>query len=174
LQGTEAMMRNESGFSHQPTSRAARLVVLVSTIGIVLIAAWGFAPLLLANSAQTIVAPPRATVVQPIIAPAIATAPKAAATLEQAPALTAAAPADATTALATRWSNDADVPPELPSLAARALMKAVASVPLPRKRPSLTMAARLAIPMPRPRPEMEADAASDELSALELQVQRQR
>lgn len=181
-------MRNESGFSHQPTSRAARLVVLVSTIGIVLIAAWGFAPFLFANSTQTIaaVAPPRGIATQRVMAPAMAAAPEetAAATLEQpspppvpAPIFATASvpPVEATTALAARWSN-AGVLAEPPSSATpgQASTKPIESVPLPHKRPSLTIAARLAIPLPRPRPEIEAGVARDELSALDLDVQRQR
>jgi hypothetical protein len=47
-------------------------------------------------------------------------------------------------------------------------------VPLPRKRPSLTIAARLAVPLPRPRPEVDGDVSSTDLSAFERQVDRMR
>jgi len=171
-------MRNESGFSLQPFSRAARVVVLLSMIGVVLIAAWVFAPILMTNDTPTIAAapPPRAVVAQPIITPPIAATPKATAAsiVEPAPpapgpvsATASVPPIAATVALATRWSNDLAAP-------ALAIMQPSESVPLPRKRPSLTAAARLATPLPRPRPEIDGEVSSDEISALELQVQRQR
>jgi hypothetical protein len=47
-------------------------------------------------------------------------------------------------------------------------------VPLPRKRPSLAIAARHTIPLPRPRPEAEVDIPADEQSAFERQVDRMR
>jgi hypothetical protein len=172
------MMRKGSGLSHQSFSRAARVVVLLSMIGIVLIAAWVFAPILLAKNTSTVAAapPPRAVVAQPTITLPIAAAPKAtaAAIVEPAPPVRAPAsvtasvpPVAATVALATRWSNDLAAP-------ALAIMQPSESVPLPRKRPSLTAAARLATPLPRPRPEIDGEVSSDEISALELQVQRQR
>jgi len=169
-------MRNASEFSYRPYSHTGRAVVLLSMIGGVLIAAWVCAPLLLANDKPTIAAaaPPRATVAQPVVTPAIAFAPKAAAAIEQAPpaavpvsAAASVPPVAANVALANRWSNDFAAP-------ALAIRRPSESVPLPRKRPSLIVAARLAAPLPRPRPEIEGEASGEEISALELQVQRQR
>jgi hypothetical protein len=179
LQGVEAMMmlRNESGFSHQPFPRATRAVVLVSAAGVALIAVWVFAPFLFANPVQTsaAVAPPRARVTQPMTTPAMAAAPEptAARAVEQpsppaAPAPVFASASVPTTTLAARWSDDIAFVAKPRSPAAEE------PVPLPRKRPSLVIAAHLAIPLPRPRPEIESELSGDELSALELGAQRQR
>jgi hypothetical protein len=187
-------MRNEFEYSDQRRSRGARVIVVLSTIGVALIAAWVFAPILLANYAATITAIPTPRAIDPpVITPARAATPAtnatASAIIEEAPApalsttiVASAAPQPfepAATLLATPWPKDAPASPGGPARLASvepaaATTEATEIVPLPRKRPSATIAARLAIPLPRPRPEIEGDVPAAELSAFEAQVQRQR
>ena len=53
----------------EPPSRVSRVVVIVCTLGVALIAAWVFAPILLANYAATVPAVPRspAVALEPLV-----------------------------------------------------------------------------------------------------------
>src|SRR6266545_1128222 len=184
------MMRNESESSPRRTSRIAHVVLALSTIGVVLIAAWVVAPILPANYAATVaaVAPPHGPAEPRAVPPPVAAAPVANATTTATAAVeeepSAPAPVYATASVSPFETAAAlSAPPwptEPPSAIANETSMAPAApaidenVPLPRKRPGLTIAARLVIPLPRPRPEMESDASEAELSAFEAQVLRQR
>ena len=207
------MMRNEIDLSQHRPSRISRVVLIVSTLGVALIAAWVFAPILLANytaATATLSAGPKPRPIAQDQAPRAASAAQAATPApittasasadEQAPP--AAAPTRLTgfgTSAAASWPKD---PPALPqdsatmsiqpappapaddadtmrlasaAPAATATAEALDNVPLPRKRPSHLIAARLAVPLPRPRPtDIEGDAPSPNQAAFDLQVERMR
>jgi hypothetical protein len=181
-------MRNTSkDLADERPSRISRVVVILSTLGVALIAAWVFAPMLLANYASTVPAAPKSRHVapQPVIAPPpVAAAPALAPAQDE---TTASVPPPAAAA-----SGPArfEPPPPLPPWPAEATVESPADtgatpmataapaepadvVPLPRKRPRLTIAARL-IPLPRPRPEAETDGPASEQAAFERQVDRMR
>ena len=196
------MMRNEIDLSQHRPSRISRVVLIASTLGVALVAAWVFAPILLANytaATATLSAGPKP---RPI---AQDQAPRATSAATAAPITTASASADeqappATaptrlagfdTSAAASWPKDPPAtmsiqpaPPapaddadtmRLASTAPAATAEALDNVPLPRKRPSHLIAARLAIPLPRPRPtDIEGDAPSPNQSAFDLQVERMR
>jgi hypothetical protein len=172
-------------------SRVSRVAVILSTIGVAVIAAWVFVPILLANYAASIPAAPKSRNVaqQPVIvpppAPVVATpAPAVAPTLDETtasvppPALAAAAPARSEPPSLPSWPADAAVEAAADTgathLAATAPAEPAEAVPLPRKRPRLAIAARLGVPLPRPRPEAETDGPAAEQSAFERQVERMR
>jgi len=106
------------------------------------------------------------------------------------PDTTAALPADAAepapsgpieVAAATSWPAEPPPPPVQPTAPALQLAAAppapadaTINLPLPRSRPSRTIAARLAIPLPRPRPEIASDGPSAEERAFERDVERMR
>jgi hypothetical protein len=186
-------MRNEIDLSDERPSRLSRVVVIISTLAVALIAAWVFAPILLANYIAMVpsMPKPREAVERPAAPPRAA--PVAIATLSTAPATDTTAVAstqeDATPAApafapqsSVAWPTEAaqEPPAQPPSMQlaaatpATATADAMENVPLPRKRPSLTIAARAAIPLPRPRPEIEGEVAPAELSAFERQVERMR
>jgi hypothetical protein len=99
-------MRNEIDLSRLRPSRLSRVVVLVSTLGVALIAAWVFAPILLANYVAvtaTVAASPKPTQIHQEPASLASSAPVGPA----APA--AAAPAANTTAVAA--TEDDSSPP---------------------------------------------------------------
>jgi hypothetical protein len=208
------MMRNEIDLSQHRPSRISRVVLIASTLGVALIAAWVFAPILLANytaATATLSAGPKPRPIAQDQAPRATLAAPAAQAAAPAPITTASASADeqappaaAPTRLtgldaraASSWPQD---PPAFPrdsptmsiqpapppaddadtmrlALAAPAAASAEAldHVPLPRKRPSHLIAARLAVPLPRPRPtDIESDAPSPNQAAFDLQVERMR
>jgi len=205
---------------HRP-SRVSRVVVIASTLAVALIAAWVFAPILLANytgATATVAAVPKAQLIAPErAAPRVAMTQAAAATT-QAPSTTAIAATETETTASTAstaqpatqqvasagsgttapwpteapaWPNNApvvNVPAtettindqrsdtmQLASTSAATATNDTAEtphVPLPRSRPSRTIAAHLMIPLPRPRPDIETDAPSAADRAFELQIQR--
>jgi hypothetical protein len=206
------MMRNEIDLSQHRPSRVSRVVIIVSTLGVAVIAAWVFAPILLANytaATATLSAGPKPRPIAqdqaPRVAAAQAAAPAAITTAAASADEQAPPPAAAPTRLAGFDTNAAAPwpknPPALPQdtptmsispappapatdadsmrLASAAPTAASAetldNVPLPRKRPSHLIAARLAIPLPRPRPDnIESDAPSPNQATFDLQVERMR
>jgi hypothetical protein len=185
------MTRSEFELSQRGPSRAARVVVLLATIGVAVIAGWVLAPILLANYAATIAAVPPPPAVEPpvprVMRPAAvaAPAPTTTAVIDEeraptAPGLAAAPPPfQATAGLTSPWPTDTPAAPTAePKLAAAPPVAATGDadpaevVPLPRKRPNATIAARLAIPLPRPRPEIEGEVSDAEQAAFDLQVKR--
>jgi hypothetical protein len=184
-------------------SRLSRVVVIVSTIGVALIAAWVFAPILLANHTASVPsgAKTRVTAQQPIsVHPVTVRSPAA---LDSTPAPAAAPPQDeaappapaVTTSASSRFDTPSlapwptDTASSAPAPSAPALTDTIRTasvtpesastdaaefVPLPRSRPSHAIALRLGIPLPRPRPETEVDIPAAEQSAFERQVDRMR
>jgi hypothetical protein len=196
------MMRNDDtddidiDLSRHRPSRLPGLLVIGAAIGVALIAAWIFTPLLMSkDSAATasLLSAPKARAAAPKDQPAAPTAqatpaepasppvPAAAATETTAATPWGAAPAwpqsrgvqvAAAPAAATPPAEDttrlaAVAPQDTPA-------EGVETVPLPRKRPSRLIAASLAIPLPRPRPEIEAEAPADGPTTFDLQVERMR
>ena len=205
-------MRNELDLSHPRPSRMSRVVLIVSTLGVALVAAWVFAPILLANytvaTATLSAGPkprpiaqdqaPRATSAAQAATPAPITTASASADEQAPPAAAPTRLAGFDTSAAASWPKD---PPALPqdsatmsiqpgppapaddadtmrlasAAPAAASAEALDNVPLPRKRPSHLIAARLAIPLPRPRPtDIESDAPSPSQATFDLQVERMR
>ena len=178
-------MRNTSkDLADEGPSRISRVAVILSTLGVAVIAAWVFAPMLLANYASMVPAAPKSRNLAPravIAPPPVAAAPAVAPVQDE---TTASVPPPAAAA-----SDPARFePPSLPPWPAEAAAEAPADpgatpmampaepadvVPLPRKRPRLASTARL-IPMPRPRPEAETDGPASEQAAFERQVDRMR
>jgi hypothetical protein len=185
------MMRNELDISHDRPSRLSRVAVIFSTLGVAVIAAWVFVPILLANYtnyAATVAAGPKPRVVaeRPVVvapaAPPAAPATDTTAVASPEDDATPPSPGGFNSAGAVPWPVPAAPPAPAPADTMRlasaepatATQDAGEVVPLPRKRPSHTIAARLAIPLPRPRPEIENDVPPAELSAFERQVERMR
>jgi hypothetical protein len=199
-------MRNddhdEIDLSQHRASRLPGIMVIVAALGVALIAAWVFTPMLMSkDSAATAglfsrIKPRSATQDQPAAAPTLASAqstpaaPTAPAkpdtTTDDQTATAALGPAVASAGASAPWPQDRGIqvaatapaanPDSMPVAAAEPADTAVEpfdTVPLPRKRPSRLIAASIAIPLPRPRPEIEADPPP-ELSAFELQVERMR
>jgi hypothetical protein len=177
-------MRNTSkDTADERPSRISRVVVLLSTLGVALIAAWVFAPMLRANYAATV--PIASKSRNPAPRPVIAPPPLAAAPAPAEDETTASVPPPAAAASApARFEPPPPLPPwpaeaavEPPADTGATPMAAPAEpadvVPLPRKRPRLAIAARL-IPLPRPRPEVETDGPTSEQAAFERQVDRMR
>jgi hypothetical protein len=180
------------------------VVVIASALGVAIIAAWVFAPNLLAGytaATATLSAGPKPRPIAQDKAPPAAPAPITTASAsadEQAPP--AAAPtrlAGFDTSAAASWPKDPPAfPQDAPTMSiqpappapaddadtmrlasaapAAASAEALDNVPLPRKRPSHLIASRLAIPLPRPRPDIEGDAPSPNQAAFDLQVERMR
>ncbi|HEX4554564.1 MAG TPA: hypothetical protein VH249_11290 [Xanthobacteraceae bacterium] len=175
-------MRNTSqDLADKGPSRISRVAVILSTLGVALIAAWVFAPMLLANYASSVPAAPKSRNLAPY--PVIAPPPVAAAPAPAEDETTASVPPPAAAPGPARFE-----PPPLPPWPAEAAVEPPADtgatpmatpaeppgvVPLPRKRPRLAIAARL-IPLPRPRPEAETDSPASEQAAFERQVDRMR
>jgi len=189
------MTRSEFEYSQKRSPRGARVVIILSAIGVALIAAWVLGPIALDKYGATIAAVYTPRTVQPVVvtppvvpAPTATTATASPVIEEEPPpapvyGTASAAAFEATGSLSTPWPKDPSsaIPAEATRIASVAPVASVmenaeppAVVPLPRKRPSLTIAARLAIPLPRPRPEIEADVSEGELTAFERQVQRQQ
>jgi hypothetical protein len=205
LPGNEAKMRNddhdEIDLSQHRASRLPGIMVIVAALGVALIAAWVFTPILMSkDSAITAglfnktkprpAAPPE----QPAAAPALASAPStpvvpaappqpetAAATDDEAATL---GPTVASAGASAPWPQDRGIQVAATAPAATPMQVATAepadipaepfdNVPLPRKRPSRLIAASLVIPLPRPRPDIEPDP-SPEQSTFDLQVERMR
>jgi hypothetical protein len=122
-------MRNEFDYAHERPSRLSRLVVLFSTLGVALIAAWVFTPILLANyTAHTATSAAKPVLPETVREPVTATA--SVSVVRSAAASAAPPPAAApgtTTALASR-ADDAAAPPRAsatppaPSFGARTLI----------------------------------------------------
>jgi hypothetical protein len=176
-------------------SRLSRVLVILSTIGVALIAAWVFVPILLANymassspypqsrgvAQQPVVAAPVAANTTPVAVPEADPTPAAPPPVTAAVVDTPSTPAwpTDTTAVAAAEPGALQLAVVAPTAAAAepadpAADTSTENVPLPRKRPSLAIAARLTIPLPRPRPEIDGDAPSPDLTAFERQVDRQR
>jgi hypothetical protein len=198
------MMRNdEIDLSQHRSSRIPRVVMIVATLGVALVAAWVFAPILLANySAGTATASvsPKPRVAAQTAAPRLASAQSAPAlaTADTTAVATAddqnspAAPAGpavgdttaSTTLTAPPWPQDRGIQAAPAANADTMQVAAVApadtpaepfeNVPLPRKRPSRLIAASLNIPLPRPRPDIPTDAPPVDQSTFDLQVERMR
>jgi len=188
------MTRSEFEYSQKRSPRGARVVIILSAIGVALIAAWVLGPIALDKYGATIAAVYTPRTVQPVVvtppvvpAPAVTTATAGPVIEEEPPpapvyGTASAAAFEATGSLSTPWPKDPSsaIPAEATRIASAAPVMEMenaeppAVVPLPRKRPSLTIAARLSIPLPRPRPEIEADVPEAELTAFERQVQRQQ
>jgi hypothetical protein len=170
-------------------SGASSAIVILSAIGVAAIIAWVLAPMLMAKY------PTRVAAVPPVLvsAPAAAVAPADPSTIvaaanpaaarasaeEEPPALPD--PVTASTVPSAIGLTPASWPaPPAPTVQtasadpASALLDSAQSVPLPRKRPGLTIARQLVVPLPRPRPELEDAAPAPDLSAFERQVQRMR
>jgi DNA polymerase-3 subunit gamma/tau len=178
-------MRNSSkDLAGERPSRVSRVMVILSTLGVAVIATWVFAPMLLANYASTVPTGTKSHSLaqQPVIVPPPAPVAAAPAVAPAPDETTASVPPPAAPAPA-RFE-----PPPLPPWPAEAAVETPAdtgitpvatpaeppeAVPLPHKRPRLAIAARH-IPLPRPRPEAEADGPTSEQAAFERQVDRMR
>jgi len=179
-------MRNPSqNLADERTSRVSRLMVILSTLGVAVIATWVFAPMLLANYASMVPtgAKSRSLAQQPVIVPPPAPVAAAPAIAPEPDETTASVPPPPAATGPARFE-----PPSLPPWPAEAAVETPADtgatpipppaepsevVPLPRKRPRLAIAARL-VPLPRPRPEAETDGPLSEQAAFERQVERMR
>ena len=200
-------MRNddhdEIDLSRHQASRLPAVLVIVAALGVALIAAWFFTPILMSKDSAVTAAlfskvKSRAPAQdQPAAAPIVASAAPTAqpepdtiatASIDNRSAAPAAAPGPVVaSAAANPWPQSRGIQAEANAAPAPAnadmQVAAVApqdtpaepfdNVPLPRKRPSRLIEASLAIPLPRPRPEIETDT-SPELSAFEQQVERMR
>jgi hypothetical protein len=175
------MRHTATGVANERPSRVSRVAVILSTLGVALIAAWVFAPMLLASHTASVPAAPKPrTVAQhPVIAPPpapVVTTKVVAPPREEATA-SVTPPARLDTPSIAPWP--ADPAPEAPTETGAIRMTATPPtepaefVPLPRKRPRLAIAGHQ-IPMPRPRPEAETDTPAAEQSAFERQVDRMR
>lgn len=119
-------MRNEFDYVHERPSRLSRAVVLLSTVGVALIAAWVFIPILLANyAAHTATSAAKPVSPEAVREPATASV----SVVRSAAAATApvAAASGTTTALASPADDAAPPPrvsaaPSAPSFGARALI----------------------------------------------------
>jgi hypothetical protein len=198
------MMRNddidEIDLSRHRPSRLPAVLIIGAAVGVALIAAWFFAPILMSkDSAATasLLSAPKARAAGPAFASAQATsvAPPAAETTtpaaeDPAPAPARAAP-ETTASTPSPWNAQpwlqsrgvqvaaappTAMPPETDTARAPQDMAAepIENVPLPRKRPSRLIAASLAIPLPRPRPEIELEASAGPPTTFDLQVERMR
>ena len=175
------MRHTATGVANERPSRVSRMAVILSTLGVALIAAWVFAPMLLASHTASVPAAPKPrTVAQhPVIAPPpapVVTTKVVAPPREEATA-SVTPPARLDTPSIAPWP--ADPAPEAPTETGAIRMTATPPiepaefVPLPRKRPRLAIAGHQ-IPMPRPRPEAETDTPAAEQTAFERQVDRMR
>ena len=175
------MRHTATGVANERPSRVSRVAVILSRLGVALIAAWGFAPMLLASHTASVPAAPKPRTVaqQPVIAPPpapVVTMKVVAPPREEATA-SVTPPARLDTPSIAPWP--ADPAPEAPTETGAIRMTATPPiepaefVPLPRKRPRLAIAGRQ-IPMPRPRPETETDTPAAEQTAFERQVDRMR
>ena len=175
------MRHTTTEVANQRPSRVSRVAVILSTLGVALIAAWVFAPMLLASHTATVPAAPKPRTVaqQPVIAPppAPVVTTKVVAPPREEVTASVAAPARLDPPSLAPWP--AEPAPEAPTdtgairIAATPPAEPAELVPLPRKRPRLAIAGRQ-IPMPRPRPEAETDTPAAEQSAFERQVDRMR
>jgi hypothetical protein len=182
---------------HRP-SRLPAVLIIGAAVGVALIAAWFFTPILLSKDSATtasLLSAPKARAAGPALASAQATsvAPPAAEDPAPAPSPAPARAAPETTAStpspspwnAQPWPQSRGVqvaaaPPAVTPSEAAAVApqdppaEPVDNVPLPRKRPSRLIAASLAIPLPRPRPEIELEASAGPPTTFDLQVERMR
>ena len=174
------MRHTTTGVANERPSRVSRVAVILSTLGVALIAAWVFVPMLLASHTATVPAAPKPRTVaqQPVIAPppAPVVTTKVVAPPREEVTASVTPPARLDPPSLAPWP--ADPAPETPADAGAIRMAAPSAesaefVPLPRKRPRLAVAGRQ-IPMPRPRPEAETDTPAAEQSAFERQVDRMR
>jgi hypothetical protein len=175
------MRHTTTGVANERPSRVSRVAVILSTLGVALIAAWVFAPMLLASHTATVPAAPKPRTVaqQPVIAPppAPVVTTKVVAPPREEVTASVAAPARVDPPSLAPWP--AEPVPEAPAdggatrMAATPPAEPAEIVPLPRNRPRLAIAGRQ-IPMPRPRPEAETDTPAAEQSAFERQVDRMR
>ncbi|HZE47081.1 MAG TPA: hypothetical protein VE087_09395 [Xanthobacteraceae bacterium] len=175
------MRHTTTGVANERPSRVSRVAVILSTLGVALIAAWVFAPMLLASHTATVPAAPKPRTVaqQPVIAPppAPVVTTKVVAPPREEVTASVTPPARLDPPSLAPWP--ADPAPEAPTdtgatrMAAPPLAEPAEFVPLPRNRPRLAIAGRQ-IPMPRPRPEAETDTPAAEQSAFERQVDRMR
>ncbi|MEA2994948.1 MAG: hypothetical protein QOG74_497 [Alphaproteobacteria bacterium] len=173
------MRHTTTEVANQRPSRISRVAVILSTLGVALIAAWVFAPMLLASHTATVPAAPKPRTVaqQPVIAPppAPVVTTKVVAPPREEVTASVAAPERLDPPSLAPWP--ADPAPEASTDTGATRMAPPAEpaefVPLPRKRPRLAIAGRQ-IPMPRPRPEAETDTPAAEQSAFERQVDRMR
>jgi len=175
------MRHTTTGVANERPSRVSRVAVILSTLGVALIAAWVFAPMLLASHTATVPAAPKPRTVaqQPVIAPppAPVVTTKVVAPPREEVTASVTPPARLDPPSLAPWP--ADPAPEAPTdtgatrMAAPPLAEPGEFVPLPRNRPRLAIAGRQ-IPMPRPRPEAETDTPAAEQSAFERQVDRMR
>ena len=174
------MRHTTTGVANERPSRVSRVAVILSTLGVALIAAWVFAPMLLASHTATVPAAPKPRTVaqQPVIAPppAPVVTTKVVAPPREEVTASVTPPARLDPPSLAPWP--ADPAPEAPADTGAIRMAAPSAepaefVPLPRNRPRLAIAGRQ-IPMPRPRPEAETDTPAAEQSAFERQVDRMR
>ena len=175
------MRHTTTGVANQRPSRVSRVAVILSTLGVALIAAWVFAPMLLASHTASVPAAPKPRTVaqQPVIAPppAPVVTTKVVAPPREEVTASVAAPERLDPPSLAPWP--ADPTPEASTdtgatrMAAQPPTEPAEFVPLPRKRPRLAIAGHQ-IPMPRPRPEAETDTPAAEQSAFERQVDRMR
>ena len=175
------MRHTTTEVANQRPSRVSRVAVILSTLGVALIAAWVFVPMLLASHTATVPAAlkPRTVAQQPVIAPppAPVVTTKVVAPPREEVTASVAAPERLDPPSLAPWP--ADPAPEASTdtgatrMAAQPPTDPAEFVPLPRKRPRLAIAGRQ-IPMPRPRPEAETDTPAAEQSAFERQVDRMR
>jgi len=175
------MRHTTTGVANERPSRVSRVAVILSTLGVALIAAWVFAPMLLASHTATVPAAPKPRTVaqQPVIAPppAPVVTTKVVAPPREEVTASVTPPARLDPPSLAPWP--ADPAPGAPTDTGATRMAAPPSaepaeiVPLPRNRPRLAIAGRQ-IPMPRPRPEAETDTPAAEQSAFERQVDRMR
>src|SRR6202035_1761543 len=115
------MMRDDLDLSQVRTSRIPRLVAIASALGIILIAAWVFAPILMAKYARataTVAAGPKSDTATQPASVAVVAGPSAAA-MPAAPAAPAAnqaaVPAPITTAVAAGGDDNAQPPAAAPA-----------------------------------------------------------
>src|SRR5712675_1248962 len=161
------MRHTTTGVANERPSRVSRVAVILSTLGVALIAAWVFAPMLLASHTATVPAAPKPRTVaqQPVIAPppAPVVTTKVVAPPREEVTASVTPPARLDPPSLAPWP--ADPAPEAPTDtgATRMVAEAAEFVPLPRNRPRLAIAGRQ-IPMPRPRPEAETDTPAAEQS----------
>jgi hypothetical protein len=174
------MRHTTTDVANERPSRVSRVAVILSTLGVALIAAWVFVPMLLASHTATVPAAPKPRTVaqQPVTAPppAPVVTTKVVAPPREEVTASVAAPERLDPPSLAPWP--ADLAPEASTDTGATRMAAPSAepaeiVPLPRKRPRLAIAGRQ-IPMPRPRPEAETDTPANEQSAFERQVDRMR
>ena len=132
-------MRNDIDLSQHGTSRMPRLLLIVATLGVLGIAAWAFAPMLLANhSTAALPAAPKPQKAA-VAAPALASAASE-------PVAPSAAPASDTSASA----QSDDPPPTAPAAGPSRLVGSAAAAPWPQDRglqaPAIAMAAAAPAP----------------------------